>query len=46
MADLSPNISIITCKWFKYINEKTEIGRVDQKQNKTKQNKQKTQKNT
>lgn len=38
MADLSPNLSVIKCKWFKYINEKTEIGRVAQKQNRTSKN--------
>lgn len=38
MADLSPNLSIIQCKWFKYINEKTEIGRGAQKQSRTSKN--------
>lgn len=38
MADLSPNLSVIKCKWFKYISEKTEIGRVAQKQNRTSKN--------
>lgn len=38
MADLSPNLSIIKCKWLIYINEKTKIGRVAQKQNTTSKN--------
>lgn len=44
MADLSPNINS-TCKWFKYIDEKTEIGRVDQNQTKTEQTSKKTKEN-